>query len=37
MLATYNAVIAIPPLDGYLHQTNTLDTLGGDEAEHQCL
>lgn len=36
-LATHNAVIAIAPLSGFLHQTNTLDTLGTDEPEHQCL
>jgi ABC transporter substrate binding protein (PQQ-dependent alcohol dehydrogenase system) len=37
MLVTHNAVISIPPLDGFLHQFNTLDTLGTDEPEHQCL
>ncbi|MHA6730326.1 ABC transporter substrate-binding protein [Devosia sp. A369] len=37
MLATHNAVIAIPPLDGFEHQINTLDTLGTDEPEHACL
>lgn len=37
MLATHNAVIAIPPLDGFAHQLNTLDTLGTDEPEHACL
>lgn len=36
MLATHNAVIALPPLDGFLHQTNNLDTLGTDEPEHKC-
>ena len=36
MLATHNAVIAVAPLDGFLHQTNTLDTLGTDEPEHKC-
>lgn len=36
MLATHNAVISLPPLEGFLHQTNTLDTLGTDEPEHQC-
>jgi len=36
VLATHNAVIAAPPLDGFLHQTNTLDTLGADEPEHKC-
>jgi len=36
MLATHNAVIAFAPLDGFLHQTNNLDTLGTDEPEHKC-
>lgn len=36
MLATHNAVIAIPPLAGFQHQTNDLDTLGTDAPEHQC-
>ena len=36
VLATHNAVIAEAPLDGFLHQTNTLDTLGTDQPEHQC-
>ena len=37
ILATHNAVIAIPPLNGFEHQLSTLDTLGTDEQEHQCL
>lgn len=36
ILATHNAVIAIPPLAGFLHQTNDLDTLGTDQPEHRC-
>jgi ABC transporter substrate binding protein (PQQ-dependent alcohol dehydrogenase system) len=36
LLATHNAIIAIPPLEGYLHQVNVLDTLGIDEPEHTC-
>jgi ABC transporter substrate binding protein (PQQ-dependent alcohol dehydrogenase system) len=36
LLSTYNAIIDIAPIDGYLHQTNTLDTLGQDEAEFRC-
>ena len=36
VLATHNAVIAEAPLEGFLHQTNTLDTLGTDEPEHLC-
>ncbi|HHY48740.1 MAG TPA: amino acid ABC transporter substrate-binding protein [Alphaproteobacteria bacterium] len=35
-LSTHNAVIAVAPLEGFLHQTNTLDTLGTDEPEHRC-
>ncbi|MDR3475050.1 MAG: amino acid ABC transporter substrate-binding protein [Devosia sp.] len=36
VLATSNAVIAAPPLPGFLHQTNDLDTLGEDQPEHKC-
>lgn len=36
LLATDNAVISIAPLEGFLHQTNTLDTLGADEPEFKC-
>jgi ABC transporter substrate binding protein (PQQ-dependent alcohol dehydrogenase system) len=36
VLATHNAVIAEAPLAGFLHETNTLDTLGTDRPEHQC-
>jgi len=36
VLSTDNAVIASPPLPGFLHQTNDLDTLGEDEPEHKC-
>ena len=36
VLATHNAVIAEAPLEGFLHQTNVLDTLGTDEPEHKC-
>jgi len=36
LLATSEAVIAVAPLDGYLHASNTLDTLGMDEAEFAC-
>ncbi|MPZ40294.1 MAG: ABC transporter substrate-binding protein [Rhizobiales bacterium] len=35
-LATPNAVIASAPIDGFLHRTNTLDTLGDDEQETPC-
>lgn len=28
LLATHNAVVDLAPLDGFLHETNTLDTLG---------
>ena len=36
LLATSDAVIAIAPIEGFSHQTNTLDTLGTDETEFQC-
>lgn len=36
LLATSDAVIAVAPLEGYMHATNTLDTLGTDEAEFAC-
>jgi ABC transporter substrate binding protein (PQQ-dependent alcohol dehydrogenase system) len=36
LLATHNAIIGIAPLEGFLHQTNTLDSLGADEPEFQC-
>ncbi|MHA3977767.1 type 1 periplasmic-binding domain-containing protein [Halovulum sp. GXIMD14794] len=36
VLATHNAVIALPPLDGFEHRTDTLDTLGLDEPESAC-
>jgi ABC transporter substrate binding protein (PQQ-dependent alcohol dehydrogenase system) len=35
-LATPNAVIASAPVEGFLHRTNTLDTLGDDEQETPC-
>jgi len=36
LLHTHNAVIARAPLDGFLHQTNNLDTLGPDRPESPC-
>ncbi|MCB1516561.1 MAG: amino acid ABC transporter substrate-binding protein [Hyphomicrobiaceae bacterium] len=36
MLATADAVIAVAPIEGYLHRDNTLDTLGTDRAEFRC-
>jgi ABC transporter substrate binding protein (PQQ-dependent alcohol dehydrogenase system) len=36
LLHTHNAVIARAPLEGFLHQTNTLDTLGADAPESRC-
>ena len=36
LLATHNAVIANAPLDGFEHQTDTLDTLGADRSESAC-
>jgi len=36
LLTTHNAVIAVAPLEGFEHQTDTLDTLGLDRAESGC-
>lgn len=36
LLATHDAVIAVAPIEGYMHQTNVLDTLGTDEPEFAC-
>jgi ABC transporter substrate binding protein (PQQ-dependent alcohol dehydrogenase system) len=36
LLAGGNAVIARAPLEGFLHQTNDLDTLGYDAPETEC-
>lgn len=36
LLATANAIIGIAPLEGFLHQINTLDSLGVDEPEFAC-
>jgi ABC transporter substrate binding protein (PQQ-dependent alcohol dehydrogenase system) len=36
LMATHNAIIEIAPLDGFLHKTNSLDTLGYDEKEFIC-
>ena len=32
----HNAVIARAPLEGFLHLTNNLDTLGRDQPESAC-
>ena len=36
LLSTSDAVIAIAPIEGYLHPDTTLDTLGTDQAEFAC-
>jgi ABC transporter substrate binding protein (PQQ-dependent alcohol dehydrogenase system) len=36
LLSTGNAVIERAPLEGFLHQTNELDTLGVDAPETEC-
>ena len=36
LLSTHNAIISVAPLEGFLHQTNTLDALGSDEREFAC-
>ncbi|MDD7971067.1 ABC transporter substrate-binding protein [Roseinatronobacter alkalisoli] len=35
-VATRTALVAMPPLPGFLHQVSTLDTLGRDRAETAC-
>jgi ABC transporter substrate binding protein (PQQ-dependent alcohol dehydrogenase system) len=37
LLSIGNAVIARAPLEGFLHQTNDLDTLGFDAPETECV
>ena len=36
LLVTDNSVIERPPLEGFLHITNDLDTLGIDGPESKC-
>lgn len=36
LLYTHNAVVARAPIDGFLHRTNDLDTLGVDAPESRC-
>ena len=36
LLHTYNAVVESAPIDGFLHKTNNLDTLGIDQDESVC-
>ncbi|GJL88774.1 MAG: ABC transporter substrate-binding protein [Minwuia thermotolerans] len=36
LLATHNHVVARAPVEGFLHRTNNLDTLGVDEPETAC-
>ena len=36
LLHTHNAVVARAPIDGFLHQTNNLDTIGYDQGESKC-
>ncbi len=36
LLATHNAVIERAPLQGFLHQTNNLDTIGFDRRDSRC-
>jgi len=37
LLAAPYEVVADAPVEGFLHRTNTLDTLGDDEQESPCL
>jgi ABC transporter substrate binding protein (PQQ-dependent alcohol dehydrogenase system) len=36
LLGSHDAVLAVAPVEGVLHQRNTLDTLGPDEPEFRC-
>ncbi len=36
LLAAPNEVVASAPIEGFLHQTNELDTLGDDQPESKC-
>ena len=36
LLGTHDAVVALAPVEGALHQKNNLDTLGADEPEFRC-
>ena len=36
LLAAPYDVVASAPVDGFLHQTNVLDTLGDDESQSPC-
>jgi hypothetical protein len=36
LLAAPYAVVASAPVEGFLHRTNELDTLGDDEPETPC-
>ncbi len=35
-VATRTALVAMPPMEGFLHQSSTLDTLGRDRPETAC-
>ena len=36
LIATHNAVIERAPIQGFLHQTNNMDTLGFDKRDSRC-
>lgn len=36
LISTHNALIQRAPIEGFLHTTNTLDTLGDDEPDSAC-
>jgi ABC transporter substrate binding protein (PQQ-dependent alcohol dehydrogenase system) len=36
LIATGNAVVQLAPVEGFLHQTNDLDTLGVDQPQSTC-
>ena len=37
LLHTHNVVVARAPIEGFLHQTSVLDTLGVDKTESNCI
>ena len=36
LLSTHNAITDVAPLEGFVHQANSLDALGFDESEFSC-
>ena len=36
LLTTDRSLVAVAPIEGFLHQKNELDTLGFDQSENKC-